>query len=141
MMVLDNALGFFHACESAQGWAGCQAYVAENATFHSAALSYAEMGTLKDYCEQIRQVFTTVFAGSTYELAAHAYDADSGKVLLQGTSYARHTGEGGPVPANEQQATIPFAYVMTMDADNRIAHLEKIYDEVSGRRQLGWPDL
>lgn len=138
MKELDNALGFFHACESAEGWDGCHKYVAEGASFHSAAETYNGMDAVQDYCEQIATVFTTIFTG-TYELDASAYDPNTRKVFIYGTSYARHTGEGGPVAPTNRQASVPFVYVMTMDEDAKLSHLEKVFDGDSSGRQLGWP--
>ena len=46
MSALENARAFFDACESGEGWAGCQQYVAEGATF-----SRDQMNTLMDLAE------------------------------------------------------------------------------------------
>lgn len=138
---LENAKKFFHACESAEGWAGCAPYVAKDAVFHCGAASQAEVKTVEDYCEQIRLAFTVTFVGSEYRLHAAAHDAGSNTVFIHGESLAVHSGEGGPVPAQGARASIAFVYIMKMDADDKLAHLEKIYDEASSRRQLGWPPL
>ncbi|MGB6243608.1 hypothetical protein [Gordonia sp. (in: high G+C Gram-positive bacteria)] len=139
MNALDVAVKFFHACESAEGWSGCRDYAAADATFHSCAPSYRGMETLNDYCEQVAGAFQTTFAGSAYELVASAHDAATDTVIVQGLSLAEHTGDGGPVPPTRIRARIPFVYSMQMGPDNKIAHVEKIYDEASSRRQLGWP--
>ena len=98
------------------------------------------MNTVQDYCEQIAAAFKVTFLGSC-ELHASAYDPDNNVVFLYGTSCAKHTGEGGPVPSTHKQASVPFVFVMNMDAEGKLKHLEKIYDEASGRRQLGWPQM
>lgn len=139
MSAFDHATQFFHACESAQGWAGCREHVADGASFHSGAASYQGMDTVEAYCEQVAGAFATTFKGSTYRLLASAYDADSTTAFFHGLSCARHTGEGGPVPPTQREAEIPFIYVMKMNAEGKLEHLEKVYDEASGRRQLGWP--
>lgn len=137
---LETAKQFFDACElQVLGWEGCRRYVADGATFHSAAASYASIHTIEAYCEQIAAAFRTTFAGSTGHVHAAAYDAEHRTVLLYGDSCAQHTGAGGPVPPTHRQAVIPFVFALRMDAAGKIEHLEKIYDEASGRRQLGWP--
>ncbi|MGB3698790.1 MAG: hypothetical protein WBA05_15290 [Gordonia sp. (in: high G+C Gram-positive bacteria)] len=139
MNALDVAVKFFHACESAEGWAGCSTYAGDDASFHSYAPSYEGMETLNDYCDQVAGAFQTTFAGSGYELVASAHDASTNTVIVQGLSLAEHTGDGGPVAPTRVQARIPFVYSIKMNADNKIEHVEKIYDEASSRRQLGWP--
>lgn len=139
MAALENAKKFLHACEvETLGWEGCKDYVAHNATFHSAAASYQNLHTVKDYCEQISHAFKNIFKGSC-ALHASAYDPETGTAFLYGTSHAEHTGEGGPIAATHKKASIPFVFAMTMDAEGKLQHLEKIYDEASGRSQLGWP--
>lgn len=135
---LDAAVEFFHACESAKGWKGCRGFAEPDATFHSAAATYAGVTTLQAYCDQIETAFTTTFVGSDYELVARAYDPDANIALLSGMSYAKHTGEGGPVPPTNKTAQIPFVYSITFGPAGKIAHLEKIYDQGASLTGLGW---
>ena len=138
---MENAKKRVQACEfQLLGWPGCREYVAKDATFHSLAASYDGLNTVQDYCEQIAAAFKVTFLGSC-ELHASAYDPDNNVVFLYGTSCAKHTGEGGPVPSTYKQASVPFVFVMNIDAEAKCKHLEKIYDEASGRRQLGWPQM
>ncbi len=139
--VLEHAKKFFHACESAEGWAGCAQYVAPAARFDCVAASQAGVHTVEAYCEQIRLAFTLTFVGSDYKLCAAAHDPSTQTVLIHGESLACHSGEGGPVPASGARAIIPFVYIMKMDENGKLSHLQKIYDEASSRKQLGWPPL
>lgn len=139
MKKLENALKFFHACESAQGWDVCRNYVETDASFHTFAPGSAGTTTIKAYCDEVAATFKTTFLGSTYELLASAYDAENGVVLLNGISYAQHTGEGGPVSPTQNEAQIPFNYSIKFNSDDKITHLEKIFDEASVKQQLGWP--
>lgn len=142
MEAIKTARDFFDACEMRfAGWAGCKPYVEDNATFHSAAGSYSNIRTIEAYCQQIQGAFTTTFAGSTGEVHAVAYDPEQHVVLLYGDSLAQHTGDGGPVPATFQKAKIPFVFALSIGETGKIKHLEKIYDEASGRVQMGWPQL
>jgi len=140
MTELDTAVAFFHACESAKGWDACREYAQPDASFHSAAETYTGMASLAEYCDQIREAFTTTFVGSDYALVAAGYDAERRVALLQAMSYAVHTGEGGPVPPTHKQAQIPFVYAIEFTPAGKIAHLEKIFDPGVSLRGLGWPD-
>lgn len=142
MDAIKTARDFFDACEMQfLGWAGCKEYVADGATFHSAAGSYSGIHTIEAYCEQIHAAFSTVFAGSSGVVHAVAFDPEARVVLMYGDSLAHHTGAGGPIPATMKKATIPFVFALHMNESGKIKHLEKVYDEASGRVQLGWPPL
>lgn len=140
MQALENAKSFFDACEmQVAGWAGCKQYAAEGATFHCLASSYTGIHTLQAYCDQIEHAFTHIFPGASGELHATAYDATRRIALLYGDSLIQHSGEQGPTPATHRTARIPFCLALTMDEAGKIQHLEKIFDETSGRNQLQWP--
>ncbi|QDQ96940.1 hypothetical protein [Tomitella fengzijianii] len=141
MGALETAQNFFHACESAKGWDECRRFAETDAQFHSPAGSYTGLTTLEAYCDQVAGAFATTFRGSTYALVASAYDADSGIALLQGMSYAQHTGDGGPVAPTRKMAEIPFVYSIRINSENKITRLEKLYDESASRELLGWPAL
>ena len=49
MSAFDNATKFFHACESLEGWDGCQQYVADNATFFAQSEPLVDTKTVEDY--------------------------------------------------------------------------------------------
>ena len=51
MTAFDNAKKFFEACEASQGWAGCQNYVADGASFSAQSEPLADIKTVRDYCE------------------------------------------------------------------------------------------
>lgn len=140
MKKLENALKFFDACESAQGWEGCGKYVETDASFRTFAPGSAGTTTVKSYCDGVAASFKTTFLGSTYELLASAYDTENDVVLLHGMSHAQHTGEGGPVSPTQKIAHIPFVYSIKFNSDDKITHLDKVFDEASVKQQLGWPD-
>lgn len=51
MTAFENATNFFVTCEAPAGWAGCQAYVAEGATFTAQSEPLAEIKTVQAYCD------------------------------------------------------------------------------------------
>ena len=46
MFAFENAQRFFHACETPLGWEGCQAYVAEGASFVAQSEPLVEVKTV-----------------------------------------------------------------------------------------------
>ena len=77
MFAFENAQRFFHACETPLGWEGCQAYVAEGASFVAQSEPLVEVKTVQAYCEWIKGFGTVTAAGAHYELHAQGYDHES----------------------------------------------------------------
>lgn len=135
----ETAMAFFHGCESAQGWERGQEYADPDASFHSAAEAFTGTDSPADCCAQIREAFTTTFAGSDYALVVAGHDAERRVALLQAVSYAVHTVEGGPVPPTHNKAEIPFVYALEFAPAGKIAHLKKLYGQPASLRVLSWP--
>ena len=74
MSAFENAQRFFHACETPLGWEGCQAYVADGASFVAQSEPLVEVKTVQAYCEWIKGFGTVTAAGAHYELHAQGYD-------------------------------------------------------------------
>jgi len=51
MTAFETATKFFTACEAPEGWAGCQPYVANGATFTAQSEPLAEIHTVEACCE------------------------------------------------------------------------------------------
>ena len=138
MSAFENAKAFFEACETAKGWAGCKQYVAANARFEEQSEPIAEMDSVEDYCEWIAAFGTVTAPGASYELHTASFDEASRTALFFGTYNAKHTGEGGPVPATNQQTHSHYVYSITMDADNKVERMVKIWNAPWAMRELGW---
>ena len=67
MSAFENAKKFFDACETAQGWAGCKQYVADDATFGAQCEPIAEMTTIEEYAEWIGGFGTVTAPGQLQE--------------------------------------------------------------------------
>ena len=67
MSAFDNAKKFFVACEKPEGWAGCQPYVAENATFEAQSEPLVDVRTVEAYCEWMKGFGTITAPGATYD--------------------------------------------------------------------------
>ena len=74
MSAFDNAAQFFHACETAQGWAGCKQYVAANASFTAQSIPLEGIDTVEAYCEWMANFGNNIVPGCSYDLHASSYD-------------------------------------------------------------------
>lgn len=138
MKAYEHASRFFHACESAQGWGACREFVAPGATFEAQCEPLADIRTVEQYCEWMAAGGNGPFKGSSYCLNASAYDEVARTALFYGTFTARHVGEGGPVPPTGRETNTHYVYIFTMDADDRIATMVKVWNAGWAMRELGW---
>lgn len=138
MSAWENAQKFFEACEAPAGWEGCAPYVAENATFTAQSEPIADLTTVEAYCEWMKGFGTVTAAGATYDLHASAYDESTRRAIFFATYHARHVGEGGPVPPTNQETHSHYVYVVTMDEDDKVSALTKIWNAPWAMAELGW---
>lgn len=138
MSAFENASAFFHACESGQGWAGCQAYVADGAVFSAQCEPLTEIGTVHDYTEWLAGLGASALPDARYDLHASAWDDEQRTALFFGTFHATHTGDGGPVPATGKATSTEYVYALTMDDDDKVARMVKIWNAGWALRALGW---
>src|SRR5262245_36468236 len=95
---------FFAACETGQGWQGCQAYCHPGATVSVQADALAGVTTLEQYTEWMKGLFALV-PDAGYEVKAFATDEARRIVCAYAVFSGRHTGEGGPVPPTGKRTT------------------------------------
>ena len=138
MTTFDNAKKFFAACEAAEGWVGCKQYVADNASFEAQSEPLIEIRTVKDYCEWMAGFANVTALGSTYILHTSSYDEESGTAVFFATYHAKHTGDGGPVPPTHKETDSHYVYALTMDADDKIEKMVKIWNAPWAMNELGW---
>jgi hypothetical protein len=55
-----------------------------------------------------------------------------------GTYHARHTGEGGPVPPTNKETNTHYVYVLTMNGDDKVARMIKVWNAPWAMNELGW---
>ena len=132
----ETALGFYHACESGAGWAGCAEFCTPGAGFSAQAGAIAEMETLEAYCDWMQGV-VTILPDASYELKAVGADEENARVTIFGVFSGTHTGEGGPVPPTGKKTESDYVYVADM-RDGKIAHVTKIWNDGWAFGQLGW---
>ncbi len=138
MTTFENAKKFFVACEAAEGWAGCEQYVADNASFEAQSEPLIEIKTVKDYCEWMAGFAKVTVPGSTYILHTSSYDEESRIAVFFATYHAKHTGDGGPVPPTNKETDSHYVYALTMDADDKIEKMVKIWNAPWAMNELGW---
>jgi ketosteroid isomerase-like protein len=136
MTMTETATAFFEACETGKGWAGCQAWCADDATFSCQADALAEIKTLAAYCDWMQGLLTPVPDGR-YVLTAFAMDEARQTAVATAEFHGTQTGEGGPVPPTGKSVVSDYAYVMRFEGD-KITHMTKIWNDVQALRGLGW---
>lgn len=138
MSAFENATKLFHACESGKGWDGCQAYVADNAVFSGQCEPLVDIKTVQAYTDWMAGLANVVMPGSSYELHASAFDNNTNTALFFATYTGKHTGEGGPVPPTNKEASGEYVYAITMDENNKAKHMTKVWNASWTMRALGW---
>ena len=138
MTAFENAKKFFTACEAPEGWAGCKQYVVNDAPFVAQSEPLAEVTTVEAYCDWMYGLGTVTAPGATYDLHTACYDEATRTAVFFATYHAKHTGEGGPVPPTNKETHSDYVYVLTMNDDNKVAKMTKIWNASWALRELGW---
>ena len=138
MSAFENARAFFDACESAEGWAGCQQYVADGATFSAQCEPLAEMTSIEEYTEWMAGFATGVAPGATYDVHVSAFDEASNTAIFFATYHAKHTADGGPVPPTNKETHSHYVYSLKMNESGKISGLVKIWNPNWALAELGW---
>jgi hypothetical protein len=140
MTAFANARKFFDSCERPEGWAGCAQYVAEGATFVAQSEPIADLTTVEAYCEWMLGFGTEIAPGASYDLHSVSFDESTNTAVFVATFHATHTGAGGPVEATGKSTESHYVYAITMDKDDKVSHLMKIWNAPWALRELGWTD-
>jgi len=138
MTAFENAKKFFTACETAQGWAGCEQYVADNASFIAQSEPLIDVKTVQDYCEWMAGFSNVTVPGASYDLHTESYSEETRTAVFFATYNAKHTGEGGPVPPTGKETHSHYVYVLTMNADDKVEKMVKIWNAPWAMNELGW---
>ena len=138
MTAFDNAKKFFEACEEPAGWDGCKDYVADNAPFVAQSEPLADIKSVEDYCNWMQGFGTVTVPGATYDLNTSSFDEDNNTAVFFATYHATHTGEGGPVPPTGKETNSHYVYVLTMNSDDKVEKMAKIWNAPWAMTELGW---
>jgi hypothetical protein len=138
MSAFENGTRFFHACESLEGWAGCQQYVADGATFTAQSEPIADLSSVEAYCEWMAGLGSTALKGCGYDLHSSSWDETNKTALFFATFNGQHVGEGGPVPPTNQETHSHYVYALKMDDQGKVSKMAKIWNAPWALRELGW---
>ena len=138
MTAFENAKKFFAACETGQGWAGCESYVVDDAGFTAQSGPLAEIKTVEAYCEWMAGFANITAPGSSYDLHSSSFDENTSSAMFFATFNGQHRGEGGPVPPTNQQTHSHYVYILSMNADNKVEKMVKVWNASWAMRELGW---
>lgn len=132
----EIAMEFFKACETGEGWAGCQAYCLADASFSSQAGPLADITTVEAYSEWMKGLLTFIPDGR-YDIKTFADDRARQCVSVYAIFSGTHSAEGGPMPPTGKSVQSDYVYVMEFEGD-KIRHMTKIWNAHWAMQQLGW---
>ena len=138
MSAFENAKKFFEACEAPRGWEGCKEYVEPDAQFIAQSEPLAEVNTVEAYCDWMAGLGTQTMPGASYDVHTSSYDEGTRSAVFFATYNAKHTGEGGPVPPTQKETHSHYVYVITMNTDDKVEKMVKIWNAPWAMRELGW---
>lgn len=138
MSGFENATRFFHACESVKGWGECSQYVAPDASFSAQCEPLVEIETVEEYVNWMTGFCETIAPGGSYELHCSAYDEAARKAVFFATYTLSHTGDGGPVPPTNRETNTQYVYILTMNSDNQVQTMQKVWNAPWAMKELGW---
>jgi hypothetical protein len=138
MSAFENAKKFFIACDNAEGWDGCKDFVADGASFEAQSEPIQDITTVQAYCDWMHGFGTITVPGATYDLHTSAYDEDTNTAMFFATYHATHSGDGGPVPPTNQQTNSHYVYFLTMNDDDKVEKMLKVWNAPWAMRELGW---
>ena len=80
----------------------------------------------------------TTAPGATYDLHSSSYDEETRTAVFFATFHAKHTGEGGPVPPTHKETHTDYVYILTMNADDKVERMVKVWNAPWAMKELGW---
>jgi len=136
MGIESDALAFFDACETGQGWAACKQYCTCDASFSAQADALVGVDTLQGYTDWMTGI-VAVMPDARYEMLAFGVDEERKAIAAAAVFHATHTGEGGPVPPTGKSVSSDYCYVIKLE-DGKVAHMTKVWNDGHALRAAGW---
>jgi hypothetical protein len=133
---IENARQFFEACDTGKGWDACSQYCHSDATFSSQTAVLADISSINDYCEWMKNLLTPIPDGH-YELKFLGADESNNSVAAFAIFHGTQTGPGGPGEPTGNAVAADYVYHMNFERD-RIKHMVKIWNDTISLQQLGW---
>ena len=136
MSTLETAEQFFKACETGEGWAGCQHFCTADATFTAQGPVLADVTSLSAYAEWMKGLLVSIPDGA-YDLKFFAEDQVRGRVVAVAQFTGTQSGPGPVDPPTGNSVAADYAYAMEFSGD-KISHMTKIWNDGDAVAQLGW---
>ncbi len=138
MSAFETATQFFHACETLEGWEGCKQYVAPGAKFSAQCEPLVEIDTVEGYSDWMAGLGKGALLGCNYSLHSSSYDESTRTAIFFATFHGTHSGDGGPVPPTNKQTNSDYVYVLTLDDNDLISSMVKVWNAPWALGELGW---
>lgn len=127
---------FFAACEAGKGWEVCRAYCTQDASFAAQAEPLADITTLAQYTDWMKDIISLVLPDGRYEVKSFATDAERNNVAACAVFSGTFTGPGGPCPPTGKSMRTDYAYMMQFTGD-KISHMTKIWNSGLAMKEIG----
>lgn len=131
------AESFFDDIETGKGWDQVAQYCTPDASFSAQSEPIAELTTIEQYANWLRDGLLPPLPDARYELKSFGIDEKRNNVTACAVFIATHTAEGGPVAPTGKKLAADYVYMMQFDGD-KISHLNKIWNSGWSLRELGW---
>jgi len=129
-------MSFFDACETGKGWAACEGYCNDGATFSAQADALGDVSTVEAYTEWMKGLLVLVPDGR-YEIKSFAEDSERGNVTAAAVFHGTHTVDAGNGAPTGKSVSADYVYVMDFSG-GKISHVTKIWNDLHSLKQLGW---
>ena len=126
------------SCDKAEGWEACKAFCVPGATFHCQSETLKDIKTVEGYANWCSW-FATCCPSVSYTNNAITWDGAMSTAVYYSTYHAKHTvqGEGAP-PPTFQQTNSEYVYFIRTNADGKIVHMTKLWNDQWALHELGW---
>jgi len=137
-VALQNATVVMEALDTGGAFDEIAHLVATDAPFMCQADALKDISTVEGYLEWTTGFATGIAPGCSYKIHCTSCDEDTRMVSSFRTFTAKHTGEGGPVPATNKETNTDYCYIVKMDKENKVESLTKVWNDGNALRDLGW---
>ena len=134
----ENATNFFHTCESVKGWDECSQYVEPDASLAAQCEPLVDIKTVEEYVNWMTNFCETIAPGGSYKLHSSAWDDTERTAIFFATYTLCHTADGGPVPPTNKETNTDYVYILTMNDDDKVRKMQKVWNAPWAMRELGW---
>jgi hypothetical protein len=137
-LALTNAKKIMAAVDAAKPFEEISDIVVEDAPFICQADALAGVNTVKAWADWMVNFESNIAPGCKATVHNIAWDAENKTALYYATFYAKHSGDGGPVPATNKETSTHYMYILVMSEDNKCKSFTKVWNDGYCLKELGW---